>query len=193
MAQQINLFMPSLLAPRRHFPARSMAIALGLWLLALALLCGWAAWRSAALRADVAAAAASASAERRQLEQDLARREARSADPAVLKQELTALQARLAERERLLVELGGAVGDASPAPLLTQLARDLPAPVWLSDIRWAPGSLALAGHTLAPEALQAWIEGLGTGATLEVDRAADGSGRWSFRIARGRLAEGAPR
>jgi Tfp pilus assembly protein PilN len=181
MPQQINLFHPVLLAPRRHFPALAMVQALGLWSGALAALAGWTLWQTQALQAELAGTRARHASERVQLNQALAQRGGAAGDPAALQQELTRLDTRLAERQRVLEELGGAAG-GSPTVLLQQLANSLPAPVWLTEIHWAPGQLSLAGQTLEPEALRTWLQGLGPTSSLRVERQAAGGPVWAFRL-----------
>jgi Tfp pilus assembly protein PilN len=189
MPQQINLHRPAPRAPRQPLAPRAMALLLSGWTVALLLLCGWTLWRSQALEADAAAAEAQHAAERGRLQQLLAQRP-EAANPAALEQQLATLEANIAQRSEMLARLGG-LGEASPLPLMQQLARELPPPVWLSNIRWSPATLSLAGQTLDPEALPAWAASLGPQATLNVERAAGEAGRWSFRIARGAAAAGA--
>lgn len=199
MPQQINLFHPVLLAPRRHFPAASIAQALGLWIVTLGALAAWATWRTQSLRADVAAAAASHASQAQQLTQLLAQRQGSGADPAALAQELAVVDARLTEREGWLARLDEGAGEM-PSRLLLQVAQTIPAPVWLQDLKWTPGRLELAGRTLQPEALQPWLARLGppgTGEALQVDRHdADDAGTtaWDFRVSRALAADAkAPR
>lgn len=193
MPQQINLFHPVLLAPRRHFPATAMAQALGLWTVALVALSGWVLWRTQALQAELAQAQAGQAAEQQQLQQALAQRAATQGDPAAVQQELDAVLARVAERQRLLDELGGA-NAGSPTALLSTLAQTLPPAVWLDQIRWAPGGWALQGQTLEPEALRQWLASQGPTHTLRVARQGEGAAGWSFRAAQGSdTTEAAPR
>ena len=187
MPQQINLFHPVLLAPRKHFPALAMAQALALWSVGLAALAGWTLSRTATLHDEVTATAAQQATERQQLQAALSTRETHG-EPAVLQQELAALDARIAERRRALDELGGAGPGASPTPLLLQLTQSVPAPVWLTDIRWVPGQLSLAGHTMQPEALQTWLASLGPPSGLSVQRAEGESPRWSFSFTQSAVA-----
>jgi Tfp pilus assembly protein PilN len=181
MPQQINLFHPVLLAPRRHFPAVAMLQSLALWMLGLAAVAGWAHWRTGNLQTEVAATERQQQAERQQLQAALATRETHG-DPAVLQQELTALALQLTERRQVLDELGGAGPGASPTPLLQRLSQSLPPPVWLTDIRWSPTQTSLAGQTVQPEALQSWLDTLGAPSGLSVSRTEGETARWSFRF-----------
>jgi len=209
MPQQINLFHPVLLAPRRHFPALALVQGLGLWTVALVLLGVWSVWRTHNLQAGAEATRRVHEAERSQLTLALARRQADGGDPAALMQELALADARLAERGVLLEALGG--DERSPTALLQQLAASIPAPVWLTEIEWTPGRLALTGQTLQPEALQPWLAALGPPGSVRVERRGDDTPGWSFRISQAhtppamppasawpalpaqRVAEGAPR
>lgn len=184
MPQQINLFHPVLLSPRQHFPAPAMAQALGLWALALVALSGWVLWRTQALQAELAQAQTGQTAEQQQLQQALAQRTAAHGDPAAVQQELLGVQARLAERQRLLDQLGGAE-TTSPTALLNNLAQTLPPAVWLDQIRWSPAGWALQGQTLEPEALRQWLASQGPTHALRVARQGDGTAGWTFRAAQG--------
>lgn len=190
MPQQINLFQPVLLAPRRHFPARAMAQALGLWLVALLALAGWASWRTQALEAELATARAAHAGESASLQQALAARGG-AADPAALVQEIAALDARLSARRQWL---GGDDSGRTPSGLLIRVAQTVPPPVWLQELRWRPDQIELAGHTLRPEALQPWLAALGPAArALKVERRSSSDGAaapvdgtvWAFRASRG--------
>jgi Tfp pilus assembly protein PilN len=188
MPHQINLFSPLLLAPRRHFPARTMVQALALWVGALAALAAVAAWRTQVLQSDFGQTSQRYAAERTRLMQARAARAGAAGDSAALQQELAQARARLEERRRLLDELAGTNAELSPTRLLEELAQQLPTPVWLDEIRWAPGQIDLAGHTLVPEALQGWLAQNKEPRTLRVEqRTATGTGSaiWSFRVRRG--------
>jgi Tfp pilus assembly protein PilN len=188
MPQQINLFSPVLLAPRHHFPARTMAFALGLWIGALLALAAFATWRTQVLSSELGQTAQRHAAERTRLTQAQSVRLAALGDPAALQEELARARARLDERRALLEELDGASVESSPTRLLAELAEGLPAPVWLEEIRWAPGHVELAGHTLQPEALQAWLARNKEPRTLRVEQrgaAGGGAASWSFRLRRG--------
>lgn len=184
MPQQINLHNPVLLAPRKHFTPVAMLQALALWCLGLAALSGWTLWRTTALQSETAAAARQQGAERQQLDAMLAARES-PGDPAALQQQLAELTSRLAARRQLLDSLGPVADGASPTTLLQSFSRTVPAPVWLTEIRWTPGQLVLAGQTLQPDALQGWLASLGSATGLQVTRLDGEPGRWAFRFTRG--------
>ncbi|MDH5338673.1 MAG: PilN domain-containing protein [Rubrivivax sp.] len=203
MAQQINLFSPILLTPKRHFSAAAMLQALGACALALALLCGWSLWRTQALQRDLAATAPLHDSELARLRTALAALPDTSKDVQALEQEAAAAEQALAERQRLLTALGGdAAAGRSPAALLRQLALTLPAPVWLTDVKLTGQRLELSGQTLQPEALQAWLkdwtDASGTPARqpdeLVVQRQPDGSPgggeSWAFRVVRNGASNG---
>jgi Tfp pilus assembly protein PilN len=194
MPQQINLHHPLLLAPRRHLQARTIAMALGLWVLALLALAGWTRWRTAALTDEFALASRQHAAQKAQLAQAQAARQAALGSPAALKEEAARLEVRLAERRHLLALLEGGDASRSPTVLLRELSEELPPPVWLTEIRWSPMGVELAGRTLQPEALQAWIARRGTPHALRVEQHAEPTatdpgratarqvaGGWSFR------------
>jgi Tfp pilus assembly protein PilN len=160
MPQQINLYNPILLAPRRMFSARTMAQALGLLVLLLAAASTWVQLGSAALRRDRVASAQVQGAERERLVQVLAAQPAASG--VALEQELAQLQQGLAQRGALLAELsrGRLVDGRSHAALLRLIAQTVPAPVWLTEIRLVEGRVELSGLTLQTEVLRPWLSRL---------------------------------
>jgi Tfp pilus assembly protein PilN len=196
MAQQINLYRPNLLAPRRHFSAAAMARALAALALGLVLLAGWTSMSTQRLRLELAAASAADERERQHLNALLAQRPAAPADSAALEQELAQAQKTLAERRRVLDEwnAGGSSGAARHSAFLQALARTVPAPLWLTEVRLLPGRFELTGAMLQPELLRPWLERLaGEPAaagqalrSIRVERrepAADGTeGGWTFHV-----------
>jgi Tfp pilus assembly protein PilN len=204
MAQQINLYSPIFLAPKRHFSARAMGQALGLFALALAALAGWAQLGSATLRRDLQGALHSHEGERQQLVAALAATTGRS-DSAALEQELARLRQDVARRRQTLAELsrGLALEGHSHAAVLHLVAQTLPAPAWLTDVKLLDGRLELSGLTLQPEVLQPWLAQLAGHpltagqqlAAVKVERAESGDA-WRFTIVSSRpdlLAAGGPR
>ncbi len=198
MAQQINLYSPILLAPKRYFSAATMAQALGA-LVALLLAAGlWTAASTAQLAREMAASARFHDAERARLSAELVGRASPARDTAALEQALAAEHRALAERRALRDELQRTAAGGGHAALLVLLARTLPEPLWLTEVHVADGRLTVRGHALRPEALQPWLGRLDREPLLaaqqlrlvQVERQAGGAGggeSWRFEIA------GAPR
>ena len=159
MAQQINLYSPILMVPRRHFSALAMLQALGIYAVLLIVVCAWAAWSSAALRREVLASTQAQSAERDRLAQALAQRAPQAASGPALAQELAQLQAGIEQQRRQIEELsrGRVIDGRSHAAILRLIAQTVPAPVWLSELRLLEGRLELTGLTLQPQALRRWL------------------------------------
>ena len=203
MAQQINLYSPILLAPKRYFSAlammQSLAV-LGAGLVALSL---WSVNHTQTLRRDLASTTAADSAEQQRLQVALASRPAGSPNAnnlSALEQELAQARRQLADREALLASLG------TPAPgsrisrstLLRLLAQTTPASSWLTEVKLVDGRVELAGATLQPESLRPWLDRLSAhpalaGQALEavkVERRGADAGpglgasveAWSFRV-----------
>lgn len=161
MTQQINLYSPILLAPRRYFSARAMLLSLGVFALLLAAVCAWMQLSSSALRRDLHSSVQAQTAERERLTQALAVRPAASG--VALEQELAQQQQLLVARRALLDELtrGRTAAGRSHAAMLRMVAQTVPASVWLTEIRLVEGRLELIGMTLQPEALRPWLVQLG--------------------------------
>ncbi len=159
MAQQINLYSPILMAPRRHFSALAMAQGLGLFALALVVLCAWAMASSHTLRRELGSGVKAQAAERDRLTQALAARTPAANSLATLEQEAALLREALAQQRRQVDELtrGRITDGRSHAAMLELVARTVPASVWLTDVRLLEGRLELAGMTLQTDALRPWL------------------------------------
>jgi hypothetical protein len=201
MPQQINLFSPILLAPRRHFSARTMAEALAVLVLGIGAIAGWSVHTTARLKQDLAAAQLAGEPETQRLAAQIAARAAPPQDTRALEQQMATLRLTLAERRALLTELVPAVPapERGNAAWLALLAQTVPASVWLAEARRADGRIELAGTTVQPEALRPWLAALAahpaaagrTLRTVRVERAdGDGADAWNFRVVSGSL-EGA--
>jgi Tfp pilus assembly protein PilN len=200
MAQQINLYSPILLAPKRYFSALAMVQALGLLAAGLAALSLWSVGHTQKLRGDLASAIAADGAEQQRLQAALAARPAPPSNLSALEQELAQARRQLADREALLASLNTpAPGSAiSRSTLLRLLAQTLPASAWLTEVKLVDGRVELAGATLQPEALRPWLDQLSAhpalaGQALEALRverrdadASPGRETWSFRVVSGR-------
>lgn len=201
MAQQINLYTPILLTPRRYFSALAMVRALALLTFGLALLGAWSVLSTWQLRSSLASATQADELEKQSLQAQLARRPAPPKDTTAIEQELAQARKQLADRQGLLAELSPASGlpAAQRSALLKLLAQTVPAPVWLTEVRMADGRVELVGLTLQPEALRPWLALLSghpalSGQSLravKVERrdGADGDA-WGFRVLSSRPAAG---
>ena len=172
MAQQINLFSPILLAPKRYFSAVAMLQALVVFCIVLAALCAWILSSSAALRRDLQSTDLAQAGERERLTKAMAAQPAASG--AALEQELVLAQQALASRRALLEALsqGRLVEGRSHAAMLRMVAHTVPASVWLTDIRLVEGRLELNGMTMQPEALRPWLAQLAQHPLTAVQRLA---------------------
>lgn len=202
MAQQVNLFSPILLAPRRHFSALAIVQSLGLLAVGLTAFAVWSVGSTVRLQADLASTRSANEAEKARLSAELARRPALPQDMAALEQQLAQARSALAERRLVLDALDGQRGGAGSgnAELLRLLARSAPAPLWLTEVRRAGGRLEIAGVTLQPEALQPWLARLAehpllAGQSLravQVERSDDSTvdaEAWRFRVVSGRTGD----
>jgi len=197
MAQQINLYSPILLQPRRMFSARTMLQALGALLAGLVLLGAWVEYSTTQQRRELAATTAAQTADRQRLQAELAKRPATPKDNSALEQELVQARQAVADRQHLLGELTSPQAHASRAAVLRLIAQTAPDQLWLTDVRLADGRLDLAGTSLQPEQLRPWFAHLLAQPALQglvlrsvaVD-AADGARdapdaramAWSFRL-----------
>ena len=198
MPQQINLYSPILLAPKRYFSARAMVQALAVLAAGLVGLSLWSVSQTQGLRTNLAAASAAGNAEQQRLQVALAARPAVPTDISALEQELAQARRQLADREALLASITTPASGhgSSRSALLRLLAQTLPASAWLTEVKLVDGRIELAGATAQPEALRPWLDRLAAhpalaGQTLQavqVDRRdpqAGGVGQgesWSFRV-----------
>lgn len=195
MAQQINLFSPILLQPRRYFSAVAMLQALATLVLGLLALGAWVEHGTAQQRRELATITAAQSAERQRLQSELAGRTGAPADTRALEQEKAQAVQAVAERQRLLAELATPTAAASRAAVLRLIAQTAPSALWLTEVRLAADRLELAGVSLQPEQLRPWLAQLlaqpalgGLALRSVAVEAADPSTRdhrepaWTFRV-----------
>jgi Tfp pilus assembly protein PilN len=158
MAQQINLYSPILMAPKRYFSAWAMAQALALLVVGLALLGLWTFASTVSLRREMVSSGSTYDSEKQRLNAALAARPFADKDPSALAQELGQVQRELGERRRLLDQLAPSASEASRrSDLLRWIAQTVPEPVWLTDVHLLEGKLTLTGNTLQPDALRNWL------------------------------------
>ncbi|MDR7299343.1 Tfp pilus assembly protein PilN [Pelomonas aquatica] len=159
MAQQINLLTPILLAPKRYLSALTLLQATGLLVAAGLAAALWLQQRDRAAEARHQALLARYDAERQALAVARAALPA-PMDAAAAQQQLLPLETGNAERRALLQVLGAEGGGKDGrrhSDLLALIARGLPEPAWLSELRYAPGRLELVGGTLDTTVLRPWL------------------------------------
>jgi Tfp pilus assembly protein PilN len=163
MPQQINLCTPILLTQKRYFSAHTMAIALGIFLLLGASLCGLWVWNLDQASASFKQAGNAQKIEVDSLQAAIARNRAAAApaDPILVAQ-LTERRNLLAQRQQLKEALNEGMFRQGwgHSDRLTWVARSIPAPVWINDVRMDGTRFELSGFTLEPAALNEWVDKL---------------------------------
>ncbi|MFG6413286.1 PilN domain-containing protein [Roseateles sp. DC23W] len=162
MSQQINLLAPILLAPRRYLSATTLLQAAALLLVVGGAMALWLHQRDRSAHQRHQALLGQYEAERQQL---LVARVNLPApqDAAALQQQVQALQDGNAARAALLRMLGSASDDQAGqrhSDVLALVARTLPDTAWISELRYAPNRLELAGGTLDTAQLRPWLSRL---------------------------------
>jgi Tfp pilus assembly protein PilN len=170
MPQQINLCTPIFLAQKRYFSARTMASALGIFVL---LGSGLSAYWSWALKTLDEGYQQTVMANQREISRlqaaiRLARENAAPADAALV-QQLQAAQNELQQREQLLTELkrGMLREGYGHAARLQLVARTIAPQAWVTMLRADEQRLELSGYTLEPAALNGWMERLAQSPLLQ--------------------------
>ncbi|MEO7186116.1 MAG: PilN domain-containing protein [Rhodoferax sp.] len=163
MPQQINLCTPILLAQKRYFSAHTMAIALAVFLILGGTL--FAAWvwnldrASESFKQSLASHAQEIASLQSAIKSSMA--SAAPVDPALVAQ-LDALNISIAQREKLKIALGE--GMFRPgwghSDRLAWVARSIPAPVWITNVRMDGTHFEVSGFTLEPAALNEWVDKL---------------------------------
>lgn len=192
MPQQINLYSPILLAPRRLFSATAIAQAASVLVLGLAAFAGWSVFATQRLQADLAATSAAHDAEKRHLLALVAARPTLPRDTTGLQQEVAQARQTLQTRRALLAELSGGGGTGGGA-LLQLLTETAPASLWLDEVRRVEGRVELRGVTQQPETLRPWLAALSAHpalggqplALVQVERSDTDTDAWRFRATGG--------
>ena len=193
MPQQINLYRPVLLAQKRYFSARTMALALALFVVLGGALTAYGVRSLDAATAAMRTTLGAQAPELASLRTALA-----SANPGVgadaqsLDKELLRARARLLEHRQTLVELrrGLMAPGQGPAARLQLVARTIPAQVWVTEVRADESQLEVRGFTQEPAVLNDWVAKLAQSplllgqqlARVKVERA-DKPALWSFTLA----------
>ncbi len=163
MPQQINLCTPILLTQKRYFSANTMAIALGVFLVLGAVLCGAWVWNLDRASGSFKQSLTSHAVELESLRAAIQRSQASAApvDPALLAL-LTERRNAVAQRERLREALreGMFRPGWGHSDRLAWVARSIPTPVWITEVRMDGARFEVSGFTLEPAALNDWVDKL---------------------------------
>lgn len=160
MAQQINLCSPIQLAHKQSFSAKTMAQALGVFVVFGGVLCAAFVWNLHKTSAGFAQTVESQGRDIDNLKNALTAARANTAPlgPAMLAQ-LQAKRTELAQREQLL--LAAQEGVLRPgmghSDRLALVARSIPQPVWVGGIKADSTRFEVSGFTLEPAALNEWV------------------------------------
>lgn len=163
MPQQINLCAPILLTQKRYFSAQTMLIALGVFFLLGGILFGAWVWNVDRATESFQQSLASHTSELDSLKAAIQRSQANAApvDPALLAQ-LTERRNAVVQREKLKEALNEGMfrPGQGHSDRLTWVARSIPTPVWITDVRMDGARFEVSGFTLEPAALNDWVDKL---------------------------------
>lgn len=163
MAQQINLATPVLLSQKRYFSAQTMAIALAVFVVFGAALGGAFVWSLKSSSAGFVQTMADQSREVESLQAAIQRIKSSAAPAdAALVQELQNKRKTVTQKEQLLAALkeGMLVPGEGHSDRLLWVARSIPQPVWVTQVKADQARLEVIGFTLEPAALNAWVDSL---------------------------------
>lgn len=154
--QQINLYNPSLMPAREHFPARHIVMWIVFAALALGAIAWWAKNESLSLRREMADQAARAPASRAG-EGGITPQQAAALEQA-LRDKLSVLESRKAARDALKRGIAGR--DNGPSGVMRLVAETIPSTAWIAEVRVAGSRIEVSGRALEPAAIDGWLERL---------------------------------
>lgn len=170
MAQQINLCTPILLKPKHYFSAQTMAQTLGVFVALGGLLCAAWVWNLQRATEGFLQVMGSQTNEIESLKNAIQRGRAAAApvDAALLAQ-LQAARTAVQQREQLrdALQQGMLVPGWGHSDRLLWVARSIPAPVWVTDVKMDEGRFEVSGFTLEPAALNDWVSKLSTNPLMQ--------------------------
>lgn len=170
MAQQINLCTPILLKPKHYFSAQTMLQTVGVFVVLGGLLCGAWVWNLKQATSGYSQVMAGQAQELEGLQSAMQRGRAASGpvDAALLAQQHST-HSVLQQREALLAALqqGVMAPGWGHSDRLQWVARSIPAPVWVSNIKMDAGQFEVSGFTLEPAALNDWVSKLATNPLMQ--------------------------
>ncbi|NIR28000.1 MAG: hypothetical protein GWN84_01425 [Gammaproteobacteria bacterium] len=187
MKQQVNLYQPIFRRERRVFSARAMLASVGMVLVGLLLIYGYARWQMYELRVELGRL----DAQRRAATERLTGLDGvipARAKSQLLEAEIARLEHELARKRRVAAALeAGVLGNTRGfSSYLTGLARQRVDGLWLTGLRISEGGerLIVSGRALSPERVPMLVQRLaGESAfvglhfnTLQMERAGGGEG-----------------
>lgn len=163
MPQQINLCSPTLQKPRQAFSANTMAVSLGILVVLGGALCAIWDWNLRNASQGYLAAMQAQGQEMQSLQVAIDRSKALAQPPSpALVRESQDLAASIAGKEQILVALqqGNWTPGFGHSDRLALIARSIPAPVWITEVKADSGRMEVTGFTLEPSALNEWVQRL---------------------------------
>ena len=170
MAQQVNLCLPILRKQKSSFTAQNLALALAILLLVGGALGAAWVWNLNQASASLQATLATQTQELEALRVALAKSQG-SAVPgqSAAEQEVIGRRAHLLQRQKVLAALqqGHIQPGFGHAARLQLVAQTIPGAAWVTQINADERALEVAGYTLEPSVLTAWVNRLAGSPLLE--------------------------
>ena len=163
MAQQINLCTAAVRPLKQHFTAKTVVQLFGIFVVLGAVVSGALLQGLQRSGTTYQSSVASRSKEIEALQAAIAQSRGNAAPVgSALAQQLQEKQAETARTEKLLaaVQQGVFTPGQGNSDRLQMVARSIPQPVWLVDIKLDAGKFEVTGFTLEPAALNEWVGSL---------------------------------
>lgn len=170
MPQQINLCTPILLTQKRYLSAQAMLEALVVFIVLGGGLCAYWVWSLNVASDGFKKTLAIQTHELESLQMAVTQGNAGAVPvDANLPKDIQSRRNELAQRENLLQEVqrGWSKPGWGHAARLELLARTIPAPVWVTEVKADDTQLEISGFTLVPAALSDWVAKLAASPLLE--------------------------
>jgi hypothetical protein len=170
MPQQINLCTPILLTQKRYFSAQTMLQALAVFGVLGGGLCAYWVWSLNLASDGFKKTLATQARELESLQVAMVQGKPGGAPVnAVLTKDVENRRIELTQREKLLQELQRGLFKPGwgHAARLDLLARSIPAPVWVTQVKADDSQLEVSGFTLETEALSVWVAKLAQSPLLQ--------------------------
>ncbi len=160
MPQQINLCSPTLQKQRLPFSANTVAVALGVFVVLGGGLCAAWVWNLQNASQGFVAAMQTQAQEMQSLQLAIDRSKAMAQPPSPeLIKEAQDKRAEIESKELILraLQQGNWKPGYGHSDRLALVARSIPAPVWITEVKADSGRMEVSGFTLEPSALNDWV------------------------------------